>query len=240
MNDQGFSLSDERRRREITDLNLSTTSLEAPKQGVGKHKHRGAWLRTMIQWHWVSSALSLAGMFLFSITGITLNHAGQIESKPMVVNKTAEVPRSLLDVPRDPADGESAPLPPELADWLGERLGVAVGAGPAEWSDDEIYLSMPGPGVDAWLTIDRTSGEVEFESSDRGWIAYFNDLHKGRHTGAAWKWFLDVFAAATLIFCLTGLYLLYFHARHRPMTWPVVAAGVLIPVILAALIGGHP
>lgn len=191
----------------------------------------------MIQWHWVSSALSLAGMILFAVTGITLNHAGQIESKPVVVGGTTQVPRSLL---ADPDDRKSAPLPPELAAWLGDWLGLRIGDEPAEWTEDEIYLSLPGPGADLWLTIDRATGDAEYESTDRGWIAYFNDLHKGRNTGAAWKWFLDVFAIATLIFCLTGLYLLYFHARHRRMTWPVVAAGLLIPVILAALMSRHP
>lgn len=42
------------------------------------------WLGTLRQWHWISSALCLVGMLLFSVTGITLNHAGQIESKPQV------------------------------------------------------------------------------------------------------------------------------------------------------------
>ncbi|NIV36045.1 MAG: hypothetical protein GWN58_43325, partial [Anaerolineae bacterium] len=34
------------------------------------------WLGTLRQWHWISSALCLVGMLLFSVTGITLNHAG--------------------------------------------------------------------------------------------------------------------------------------------------------------------
>src|SRR3546814_1996679 len=51
--------------------------------------------------------------------------------------------------------------------------------------------------------------------TDRGWIAYLNDLHKGRHTGAAWSWFLDLFAVACLVFSLTGLVLLQMHAGQR-------------------------
>lgn len=35
---------------------------------------------TLRQWHWVSSALCLAGMLLFAVTGITLNHATDIEA----------------------------------------------------------------------------------------------------------------------------------------------------------------
>lgn len=198
---------------------------------------RGFWLRTMIQWHWISSALCLVGMLLFAVTGITLNHAGQITTEPLVVNYTTELPSELLRVlsEMDVEEG-NAPLPDALAQWLGEEFGKSVAARQAEWSEDEIYLSMPGPGADAWLAIDRIDGAVEFESTDRGWIAYFNDLHKGRNTGAAWKWFIDLFAVATLVFCLTGLFLLYFHARQRRMTWPLVGLGLIVPLLLAILL----
>jgi len=62
-----------------------------------------------------------------------------------------------------------------------------------------------------------------------------NDLHKGRNTGKAWAWFIDIFAAATIVFTVTGLILLQFHARARPLTWPLVAAGLAAPVILVIL-----
>ena len=47
------------------------------------------WLGTLRQWHWLSSALCLAGMLLFAITGITLNHAAQIEAKPTITSHHA-------------------------------------------------------------------------------------------------------------------------------------------------------
>src|SRR5690554_7361054 len=45
---------------------------------------RGRYLKLCLQWHWISSALAVFGMMLFSVTGITLNHAGQIASIPEV------------------------------------------------------------------------------------------------------------------------------------------------------------
>ena len=50
--------------------------------------------------------------------------------------------------------------------------------------EDEVYLSLPRPGGDAWLRLNLADGEIEYERTDRGWLSYFNDLHKGRHTGA--------------------------------------------------------
>ena len=39
---------------------------------------RAFWLRQLHSWHWISAALSLAGMLLFAVTGLTLNHAGSL------------------------------------------------------------------------------------------------------------------------------------------------------------------
>jgi hypothetical protein len=115
-----------------------------------------------------------------------------------------------------------------------DSLAVQVDERVAEWSQ-EIYVSLARPGGDAWLSIDLATGEASYEQTDRGWIAYLNDLHKGRNTGAAWSWFLDVFAVACIVFCATGLVLLQLMARQRPMTWPMVGLGLVIPVLLALL-----
>lgn len=193
---------------------------------------RAYWLKTLHQWHWISAAVCMIGMLGFAITGITLNHAGRIGAEPVVTTLEATVPAERLAGGPEAAE---APLPPALRDWIATELDVRVGARAAEWSASEIYLSLPRPGGDAWLSIDRESGELVYERTDRGWVSYFNDLHKGRHTGAAWGWFLDVFAVACVVFTLTGLFLLWMHARHRPATWPMVGLGLLLPALLALI-----
>ena len=57
--------------------------------------NRSIWLRRLLTWHWISSALALFGMLLFAITGITLNHAGQIPATPEVQTIEAVLPSSL-------------------------------------------------------------------------------------------------------------------------------------------------
>jgi len=188
----------------------------------------------MRQWHWISAAVCLVGMILFAVTGITLNHAGQIEAKPQVSTRDATVPPPLLRELKAQQGAAKRAVPPALQTWIADTLGIPVGDREAEWSQ-EIYVSLPRPGGDAWLSIDLASGEAHYERTDRGWIAYLNDLHKGRNTGAAWSLFLDVFALACVIFCATGLVLLQLMARQRPMTWPMVGLGLVIPVLLALL-----
>ena len=200
-----------------------------------KKSPKAFWLKQLHSWHWISSAVSLIGLLLFAFTGITLNHAADVEGSPQTVEKSARLPATLLSqIAPDDAPDAKKPLPAPVAAWVEKTIGQR-GSGEAEWSADEIYLALPRPGGDGWVSIDRHSGEVSSEATSRGWISYLNDLHKGRNTGIAWKWFIDIFAAACFVFALTGLLLLQLHAAKRPSTWPLVATGLAIPAILAII-----
>lgn len=215
-----------------------------PISSLAAAPRRSAWLKTLHLWHWISAALCLLGMLVFSVTGITLNHASQIEAQPRVTDLRATVPPPVLRALQAAAASAAAPvghapqLPPVFRDWLARSWGVsdpAQGESEAEWSAAELYLPLPRPGGDAWLRVDLASGEAEYEITDRGWISYLNDLHKGRNTGAAWRWLIDLFAVLCLLFSVTGLLILKFHAANRPKTWPMVGLGVVVPLLLVLL-----
>lgn len=177
--------------------------------------------------------MSLVGMMLFAVTGITLNHAASIAANPTVAQQAAQLPAPVARLLAPAPKASDAPLPPRVAAAVADRVGLDPAGRAAEWSDGEVYVALPRPGGDAWVSIDRASGAVTSEVTNRGWISYLNDLHKGRNSGSAWFWFIDVFAAACIVFTLTGLLLLQLHARHRPSTWPLVAVGLAIPAAIA-------
>lgn len=207
------------------------------KAGAQAKKNKAArawWLKQLHSWHWISAAVSLAGMFLFAITGLTLNHAASISAKPVVTDARTTVPGNLmklLDLPHP----DNAPLPAPIAAYVAPILHLDPGGRPADWSSDEVYVAMPGPGRDAWVSIERATGVASSERTDRGWISYLNDLHKGRNTGAVWFWFIDVFAVACVLFSVTGLLLLQLHSKRRPLTWPMVALSLVIPLVIAII-----
>lgn len=212
--------------------------MSVPHATSARNASRAVWLKNLHQWHWISSALCLLGMLLFSITGITLNHASQIEAKPVIVHKLAQLPAPLAAQLRAYAaqhDGAREALPAAAEQWLEQQWQVQAGGRIAEWATDEVYLPMPKAGGDAWVRIGLEEGNAEYERTDRGWISWLNDVHKGRNTGPAWNWFIDIFAVSCLLFCLTGLLILKFHAANRPFTWPMVGLGILIPALLALL-----
>ena len=204
------------------------------KSAADQHR-RSFWLKQLHQWHWISAAVSLIGMLMFAVTGFTLNHASQIEAKPVVVDRKATLPPDLLALLAKGPETGKRPLPAPFEPFLSKAVGAEVAGQVGEWSADEVYIALARPGGDAWVSIDRATGAVEHEKTTRGAISLLNDLHKGRNAGKAWGWFIDIFAGACVVFTITGLILLQFHARSRPLTWPLVGLGLVIPVILVIL-----
>jgi hypothetical protein len=188
-------------------------------------------LMTIRKWHWMSSALCFVCMLLFSITGITLNHAADIEASPTTIHFKGVVPSDLLKPIAVVTDAKkSIEFTEPLLNWFEKNHHLRFANNHAEINDTELYLALPRPGGDAWLSVDTASGNFEYESTNRGWISYANDLHKGRNTGMAWVYFMDVFAIACIIFSVTGFLLLQRYADTRSQTWPLLIGGLLVPI----------
>lgn len=219
----------------MTDPAAQTTTSMRPAKAPGVNRARAFWLKQLHSWHWISAGVSLMAMLLFSITGVTLNHAAQIKAEPKTTEQTAVLPAPLVARLSEMGEDSTAPVPDAVARWAESELKARIAGRATETTPDEVYVALPRPGGDGWLTVDRASGDVVMEVTSQGWVAYLNDLHKGRNSGKVWYWFIDVFAVACVIFALTGLGLLWLHGRSRPSTWPLVGLGLLIPVIIALL-----
>ncbi|MDP3802563.1 PepSY-associated TM helix domain-containing protein [Brevundimonas sp.] len=217
----------------MTEAAAPARSPKAPKSAL--NGARSFWLKQLHQWHWISAALSLIGLLLFAVTGVTLNHARQIPAEPVTTEAIATLPAPLLARLSAFPAVTTDPVPDAIARWASEAFRVQIAGRPTETTAEEIYVALPEPGGDGWLTIDRATGEALRERTTRGWVAWLNDLHKGRNTGPVWYWFIDVFAAACIVFAATGFGLAWLHARQRPSTWPLLGLGLLIPAVIALL-----
>lgn len=191
------------------------------------------WKAQLRTWHWISSAVCLAGLLLFAATGFTLNHAASIEAQPKTEMRDIQLSPRLLQILAKAED--RAVLPDAMARALEGEVHVNVADRPVEMRDGELFIDLPGPGVDSSVTVDMESGTASYERTYRGIIAVANDLHKGRDAGPVWGFFIDLIALACVIFALTGLGLLWVHARGRRLTWPLTTLGFVLPVILFIL-----
>lgn len=191
------------------------------------------WKAQLRTWHWISSAICLVGLLLFAVTGFTLNHAASIEAQPQTETREITLSPALMKRLAGAKDGEV--LPASMVDGLRAETKVAVADRVVEMRDGELYVDLPGPGVDSYLSVDMESGVASYERTYRGMLAVANDLHKGRDAGPVWGLFIDLIAVSCVIFALTGLGLLWVHSRGRRLTWPLTTLGLVLPVVLFIL-----
>jgi hypothetical protein len=131
----------------------------------------------------------------------------------------------------------NAALPPALRDWLAERFVLRAGeregrSGRPRRSTSRCRVRRGSPGCASTVRPARPRPRTPSAAGS----PTLNDLHKGRHAGAAWSGFIDVFAIACLVFCVTGLLILKLHAANRPATWPVTGLGLVLPALIALLL----
>jgi hypothetical protein len=143
--------------------------MHAPVRVQPKKKKKAFWLKQLHSWHWISSAISLIGLLLFAFTGITLNHAADVEGSPQTVEKSATLPAALrTQVAPDNAPDSKKPLPAPIAAWVEKEIGARV-AGEAEWSADEIYLALPSPRRRR-LGLDRPAERPAHQRKHKPWL----------------------------------------------------------------------
>jgi hypothetical protein len=81
--------------------------------------------------------------------------------------------------------------------------------------EGQCSVSFKGPGYTADVSIDRNTGRYELTEPRMGFAAIVNDLHKGRDSGQAWKWLIDISAVLMTLVAISGMALIFFLARRR-------------------------
>lgn len=187
------------------------------------------------KWHWMSASLCFMCMLLFSVTGITLHHAKDWLPKPQVTRISGELPSTLLaEQPLLPMQN-SLKLPKPLLDWFAQQQ-IHLTPKPLELKDGKWQLMLSRPGETTSLNLDLGGNSFVYEHNDRGWIGYLNDLHKGKGTGKAWIYLMDIFALGCVVFSISGFLLLLRYADTRAQTWPLVLLGAFVPMAFIAFL----
>jgi hypothetical protein len=185
-------------------------------------------LASVARWlHVYLSMIGFAALLLFSVTGLTLNHPDWFAGE---AHRTlaGEMPLSWL--------AEPTPLRLEIVEHLRSTHGVQGAVSDFTVDERECLVAFKGPGYTADVFIDRTTGAYDGTEVRQGTIALLNDLHKGRHTGSAWSWVIDLSAVGMVLISLTGFVLLFFIRRRRRSGLVVALAGLAAVVLIAWMI----
>lgn len=202
---------------------MSTVSALPSREPASGPKAR--WLPALIRWiHIYASLAGLFAILFFSVTGLTLNHPDWTFGQRRVKTEG----RGSVD-----ASWVAPALAEEKLDRLRlvEHLRATAGArGLVEdfrVDEVEITLSFQGPASALEFVIERKTGAYRSSGHSEGWVAWINDLHKGRHTGRGWAWLIDVSASLLVFVSLSGLALLLYLRRRRFAGLLTTAAGIL-------------
>jgi uncharacterized protein len=102
---------------------------------------------------------------------------------------------------------------------------------------DECEVGFEGPGYLATAKIDRDDGNYSIDIITTDLVSLLNDLHKGRHTGAAWSLLIDASALIGIASSLTGFGLIFFLRlrRFRGFIFAILGAALLCGFCLWAI-----
>lgn len=179
------------------------------------------------QLHLWTSMASLVIVLFFGLTGITLNH----QDWTFGTEPTRSVAHGTL-----PAGFRSASGQVDL-------LAVATAVRDAQHVRGDITdhseqngqgsITWQGPAYEGDLFFDESTGAYTFTTTEAGWVAAINDLHKGRNTGPVWRWVIDASATLLVLVAATGLTITLL-IKTRERSRGLVLAGI---GAAAALVG---
>lgn len=213
------------------------TNLRSP-DGDGEHpvqRRRGTGRvdvakRTTNRWaRWVhvyASMVAFVIVLFFGLTGITLNHPGWTFGDE--VSTTTTTGEFAVDTTLD--DGSINYL--EISEYIRDNYGVSGDVDSFSETNGEVSIAYRNPGYAADLFVDVDTGEFSLTVEQQGWVAVVNDLHKGRDTGSAWKWVIDLSAGFLVLVSLTGLTMQFFLRKRRRSALTAAAAGGVVVVAL--------
>jgi len=198
---------------------ISGTGVSPPVQS----RANPVWKRQiMILSRWLHIYLSMASfgiLFFFAITGLTLNHADWFAKQ-----QHTNLVRGTLD--HKYLTKQVAKL--EVVEYLRTTHAIHGAVKDFRIEDADCAIAFKGPGYAADVLIDRATGRYELTETRMGFVALLNDLHKGRDTGAAWAWMIDLSAVLMTLVALTGLLLIFFLQKKRLSGLIVAGAGAVV------------
>lgn len=177
--------------------------------------------KIMILSRWLHIYLSMASfgiLFFFAVTGLTLNHPDWF-AKQHTIQVRGTMKRKYLTK-------EVAKL--EVVEQLRNTHHIRGAVKDFRVEDLDCSVAFKGPGYAADVLIDRATGRYELTETRMGVFAVLNDLHKGRDTGTAWAWMIDLSAVLMTLVSLTGLLLIFFLQKKRLPGLLAASAGAVL------------
>lgn len=195
---------------------------EKKDSGKGKGKKRLAGLSRWL--HIYLSMVSFTILLFFAVSGLTLNHADWFTNGKEVVTKDS----GMVNVKWVNVADTLKINKLQLVEFFRNKHQVKGALGDFRIEDSEVSLTFNGPGYIADSFIDRETGKYELSVTRMGVVAVINDLHKGRDSGKAWSWIIDISAVLMTLVSISGIILICFIKKKRLSGLIIAAVGTVV------------
>ena len=181
-----------------------------------------SWLRWI---HIYLSMFTLLVVLFFALTGITLNHPEWVFGTEQTTTDYSGT------LPEGWRQGETIDWL-RVAEYMRSEHGVHGVL--ADYRADEVEgsISFKGPGYSADAYFDPVSGSYQLGVVQAGAVTILNDLHRGRDSGGAWKWLVDLSGVFLTVVALTGRGLLWYLKKLRVAALTTMTAGIVVLIFL--------
>jgi uncharacterized protein len=214
-------------------MNIQTTIKPQPakKKAKGGGSLKGEVFRQSRIWHGYLSAFAFIALIFFSITGLLLNHPAWFEGREEAPSKDTVLTLAPADLARARAAAEPGPI---LAKAVGDKVDLIGAYKSAETIDNEVMLSFESVKGRSDVTVNLDTGRAEAAVERSDAVTVLNELHRGKNSGAAWAWVIDVTAILVLVLSIIG-YVLFFSLRFRLRT-SLALTGISLAALAAIFV----
>lgn len=158
------------------------------------------------------SAFAFIALFFFALTGLLLNHSDWFKAETEEQTQNLTLPEPVLKqiaAQENPSDA--------LLSYVRRQQDIIGRYQSSEVMDSEvmIHLENPAGATDIWAMLD--TGEVEVTSKAASTVSLIKDLHRGKNSGTAWSWFIDIASIVILILSVAG-FILFLSIKSRLIT----------------------
>lgn len=180
---------------------------------------------------YISTALFFL-LILFCVSGIVLNHVDWLKNDKNNGQISTPIPSALAAK----ANAQLSTLPtlyPEIEAYLAKQYAL-TNVKSIEWEKEDalVMLDYPLPAGFAYAEFDFISGTLNLDYQTGGFLSLISDLHKGRHSGEAWSWVIDISAVLMILFAITGMIILFQNRKKRLAGIWITVLGIATPVVI--------
>jgi len=177
-------------------------------------------LASLSRWlHIYLSMVSFGVLFFFAVTGLSLNHTSWFDG----AQKTVQVKGNL-----NPAWVKEPINKLEVVEHLRKAHKVSGALSDFRIDDGQCSVSFKGPAYTADVFLDRATGNYDLTETRMGFVALLNDLHKGRDSGPAWSWVIDLSAVLMTLVSISGLILVFYLQKRLVSAMTTLAIGAAL------------